>query len=109
MPGMGKAAATGTTMALCNDLRTARFLEGAGLSLALSGSFGLATYPEDGDTVAAILRAADTMMYEAKTTRDNVAVMGRGLMMERERTVTIPRGSRQSVSALGSAVDVLRG
>ena len=109
MPGMGKAAATGTTMALCNDLRLTRFLEGAGLSLALSGSFGLATYPEDGDTVAAILRAADTMMYEAKTTRDNVAVMGRGLMMERERTVTIPRGSRQSVSALGSAVDVLRG
>ncbi len=109
MPGMGKAAATGTTVALCNDLRLARFLEGAGLSLTLSGSFGLATYPEDGDTVAAILRAADTMMYEAKTTRDNVAVMGRGLMMQRERVATAPRGSRQSVSALGSAVDVLSG
>jgi len=108
MPGMGKAAAIGTTMAVCNDLRSTRFLEGAGLSLALSGSFGLATYPEDGDTVAAILRAADTMMYEAKTTRDNVAVMGRGLMMQRDVIASVPRGSRQSVSALGSAVDVLR-
>ena len=49
------------------------------------------------------------MMYEAKTTRDNVAVMGRGLMMQRERTATVPRGSRQSVSALGSAVDALSG
>ena len=109
MPGMGKAAATGTTMALCNDLRSTRFLEGAGLSLSLSGSFGLATYPEDGDTVAAILRAADTMMYEAKTTRDNVAVMGRGLVMQRERMRVAPPGSRQAVSALVSEIDALRG
>ena len=65
-------------MELREDLRSARFLEGAGLSLSVSGSFGLATYPEDGDTVATILRAADTMMYEAKTTRDNVAVIGQG-------------------------------
>ncbi len=58
----------------------ARFLEGAGLSLTVSGSFGLATYPEDGNTVPTILRAADTMMYEAKVTRDNVAVAGKGLI-----------------------------
>jgi diguanylate cyclase (GGDEF)-like protein len=95
MPGMGKAAATGATMALCDDLRTARFLEGAGLSLNISGSFGLATYPEDGDTVPLILRAADTMMYEAKnTTRDNVAVAGRGLMMDRVRLTGTARASR---------------
>ena len=48
LPGMGKSAASGTTMALREDLRAARFLEGAGLSLNVSGSFGLATYPEDG-------------------------------------------------------------
>jgi diguanylate cyclase (GGDEF)-like protein len=83
LPGMGKAAATGATLALCEDLRRCRFLEGAGLSLSLSGSFGLATFPEDGITVQEILRSADTMMYEAKTTRDNVAVAGRGLLMDR--------------------------
>jgi diguanylate cyclase (GGDEF)-like protein len=95
LPGMGKAAATGTTVALCDDLRSARFLEGAGLALMISGSFGLATFPEDGLTVAEILRSADTMMYEAKnTTRDNVAVAGKGLMMEREPMVSVPRGSR---------------
>ena len=80
LPGMGKAAATGTTMALCEELRVARFLEGAGLSLSVSGSFGLASYPEDGNTVATILRSADTMMYEAKKTRDNIAVAGRGMI-----------------------------
>jgi predicted signal transduction protein with EAL and GGDEF domain len=80
---MEKSDGIAATMAVYQALRTARFLEGAGLSLHLSGSFGLATFPADGDTVAAILRSADTMMYEAKTTRDNVAAVGRGLLLER--------------------------
>jgi diguanylate cyclase (GGDEF)-like protein len=99
LPGMGKAAASGTTMALCEELRAARFLEGAGLSLRLSGSFGLATFPEDGNTVPTILRAADTMMYEAKVTRDNVAVAGKGTMERPDISEKIG-GSRQSVSGL---------
>jgi len=82
-PGMEKSDGIAATMAVYQNLRTARFLEGAGLSLHLSGSFGVATFPADGDTVASILRAADTMMYEAKTTRDNVAAVGRGLLLER--------------------------
>jgi diguanylate cyclase (GGDEF)-like protein len=82
-PGMEKSDGIAATMAVYQALRTARFLEGAGLSLHLSGSFGVATFPADGDTVASILRSADTMMYEAKTTRDNVAVVGRGLLLER--------------------------
>ena len=99
LPGMGKSAASGTTMALREDLRAARFLEGAGLSLNVSGSFGLATYPEDGNTVATILRAADTMMYEAKVTRDNVAIAGKGLVGR--AAIPVPgSGSRQAVSGL---------
>ncbi len=97
LPGMGKSAASGTTMALREELRGARFLEGAGLSLGVSGSFGLATFPEDGDTVASILRAADTMMYEAKVTRDNIAVAGRGLV-ERIEKNNAGVVSRQSVA-----------
>ena len=99
LPGMGKAAASGTTMALCGDLRGGRFLEGAGLSLRVSGSFGLATYPEDGNTVQTILRAADTMMYEAKKTRDNVAVAGKG-MMDFEGIVDKTPSSRRAVSEM---------
>jgi diguanylate cyclase (GGDEF)-like protein len=97
LPGMGKAAASGTTMALCEDLRNARFLEGAGLSLHVSGSFGLATFPEDGDTVQTILRSADTMMYEAKKTRNNVAVAGKGTM-DWEEMAEKTSGSRRAVS-----------
>jgi diguanylate cyclase (GGDEF)-like protein len=99
LPGMGKSAASGTTVALRDDLRAARFLEGGGLSLNVSGSFGLATYPEDGNTVATILRAADTMMYEAKVTRDSVAVAGKG-MVAKTAKVAIDSGSRQAVAGL---------
>ncbi|HEY1995153.1 MAG TPA: sensor domain-containing diguanylate cyclase [Edaphobacter sp.] len=99
LPGMGKAAASGTTMALREDLRSSRFLEGAGLSLNVSGSFGLATYPEDGNSVPTILRAADTMMYEAKITRDSVAVSGRGTVSKSAKTAS-DSGPRQAVAGL---------
>ena len=99
LPGMGKSAASGTTMALREDLRSARFLEGAGLSLNVSGSFGLATYPEDGNSVPTILRAADTMMYEAKITRDSVAVSGKGTVSMSAKSAS-DSGPRQAVAGL---------
>jgi diguanylate cyclase (GGDEF)-like protein len=99
LPGMGKSAASGTTLALHQDLRAARFLEGAGLSLHVSGSFGLATYPEDGNTVPTILRAADTMMYEAKVTRDSIAVAGKGAAGKSTKNAP-DSGTRQAVAGL---------
>jgi len=82
LPGLEKKAAIDATTNLWQQLRKSRFLSGQGLFLALAGSFGLATFPEDGDSVANIIRAADTMMYEAKTTRDNIAVAGKGLLSD---------------------------
>jgi len=77
MPSADKAAAARITRELCDGMRNHSFLTGEGLSLRLTGSFGLATFPEDGDSVHAILRAADSMMYEVKnTTRDDIAVAG---------------------------------
>jgi diguanylate cyclase (GGDEF)-like protein len=99
LPGMGKSAATGTTMALREDLRAARFLEGMGLSLSVSGSFGLASYPEDGNTVPTILRSADTMMYEAKVTRDTVAVAGKGTVSKEAKSAS-ESGPRQALAGL---------
>jgi diguanylate cyclase (GGDEF)-like protein len=90
LPGVGKDAGMATTMEVCQRLRDARFLESKGLSLNVSGSFGLATFPEDGNSVHAILRSADKMMYEVKaSSRNNVAVAGRGLVMS--PPVTGPR------------------
>ena len=78
MPGLEKVKAIPLTERLRDTLREHTFLTGEDLSLRVTGSFGLATYPEDGLTVHAMLRSADTMMYEVKnTTRDDIAVMGR--------------------------------
>jgi len=82
LPGMGKQAAIAAASRLWKQLRENRFLSAQGLNLQLAGSFGLATFPEDGASVAAIIRAADSMMYEAKTTRDNIAVAGMGLVAD---------------------------
>ena len=80
LPGVGKDKACTATLRLHEALRETAFLEGAQLSLRLSGSFGLATYPEDGATVQAMLKSSDTKMYEAKVHRDAVVVAGQGLV-----------------------------
>lgn len=83
LPGMRKTQAIDATLRLHETLRSTPMLEGAGLALRLSGSFGVATFPEDGNTIQLILRSADSMMYEAKVTRDNVAVAGHGVLLEK--------------------------
>jgi GGDEF domain-containing protein len=51
------------------------------LSLEVRASFGVATWPEDGGSVHEIIRAADSMMYLVKgSTRDNIAIAGKGLI-----------------------------
>jgi len=92
LPGLSKKAAIEATTQLWDGLREARFLSGQGLDLALAGSFGLATFPEDGNTVQAIIRSADTMMYAAKTTRDNICVAGMGLLAGAQAGMQVPTG-----------------
>jgi diguanylate cyclase (GGDEF)-like protein len=103
LPGLGKQAAIDATMRLWEDLREARFLTGQGLNLALAGSFGLATYPEDGNSIQAIIRAADTMMYAAKTTRDNVSVAGLGLVAGASAGIQLPAGRSATMAGADMA------
>lgn len=77
MPGVEKALGAELARELCETLRETEFLTAQGLTLRVSASFGMATFPEDGETVHAMLRSADSMMYEVKnSTRNDVAVMG---------------------------------
>ncbi len=92
LPNTNKETATEITSNLCQGLRDAKFLESEGFGLHISGSFGLATFPEDGATVHAIMRSADSMMYDVKnTSRDNVAVMGQGRLMPAGKPVSSER------------------
>ena len=99
LPGLGKQAAIDATLRLWDQLRQERFLTAQGLSLALAGSFGLATFPEDGNSVQAIIRSADTMMYNAKTTRDNVSVAGLGLVANARDGNRVPVGKTATMLA----------
>jgi diguanylate cyclase (GGDEF)-like protein len=73
--GLDKKAATALAVSMREQLNGMRFLTAQGLSLAMTASLGLATYPEDGNSMHAIIRSADTMMYQAKSQgRDRIAV-----------------------------------
>ena len=73
--GLDKRQATEVAERVRDSLKATRFLGAEGLSVQLAASFGLATFPEDGDTLHGIIRAADAMMYCAKGQgRDRIAV-----------------------------------
>ncbi len=75
--GLDKERAKQLALELREGLLAARFITGTdgNLSLSVSASFGLATFPEDGDTLQSIVRSADAMMYVAKAEgRNRLAV-----------------------------------
>jgi diguanylate cyclase (GGDEF)-like protein len=104
LPGLGKQAAIEATMRLWEDLRKNSFLSSQGLNLSLAGSFGLATFPEDGNNVQAIIRSADTQMYAAKTTRDNVSVAGLGLVANSANGIQVPAGRSATMAGADMAM-----
>lgn len=77
LPQSSRGAAIGAATRLLNVLRVRNFLRTEGLSLRLTGSLGIASYPEDGKTPAALLECADRRMYAVKhSTRDGISAEG---------------------------------
>jgi diguanylate cyclase (GGDEF)-like protein/putative nucleotidyltransferase with HDIG domain len=67
---------------LAERLRSALAGEFAEDSVAITISFGLATYPEHGETAASLLRAADEALYAAKDSGRNRTVRHSPLLRE---------------------------
>jgi diguanylate cyclase (GGDEF)-like protein/putative nucleotidyltransferase with HDIG domain len=67
---------------LAERLRGALAREFAEDSVAITISFGLATYPEHGETAASLLRAADEALYAAKDSGRNRTVRHSPLLRE---------------------------
>jgi diguanylate cyclase (GGDEF)-like protein/putative nucleotidyltransferase with HDIG domain len=72
--------------ALAERLRSALAEEFAEDSVAITISFGLATYPEHGETAASLLRAADEALYAAKDSGRNRTVRHSPLLRELVQT-----------------------
>ncbi len=72
---LDKSSATQAVTYLRENLRETELLTGEGMNLRITASFGLATFPQDGDDLHGIIRAADSMMYCAKAEgRDKLIV-----------------------------------
>ncbi len=72
---LDKSAAAEMVSFLRDRLRRTDLLAGEGVNLRVTASFGLATFPQDGEDLHGIIRAADSMMYCAKAEgRDRVVV-----------------------------------
>ena len=74
LPQTGGSAAASAATRLLVAIRARRFLSPEGLSLRLSASMGVASYPNDADNATALLDRADQRMYAVKnSTRDGIA------------------------------------
>ena len=81
LPQTGKDAALEVTQRLLHSLRETRYLLTEGLDLRMMASFGIASYPEDGNSIQEIIGIADEMMYLVKnSSRGNIAVAQRGFL-----------------------------
>ncbi|MGC9198398.1 MAG: diguanylate cyclase domain-containing protein [Acidobacteriaceae bacterium] len=75
---LDKPAATHLSRQILERISKARFLSGEGLSLSVTASLGLATFPQDGRTLHDLIRSADTMMYAAKDEGRNRLMVANG-------------------------------
>ncbi len=72
---LDKTSATQAVDYLREHLREADLPASEGMTLRITASFGLATFPQDGEDLHGIIRAADSMMYCAKAEgRDRLVV-----------------------------------
>lgn len=77
MEGCGKACAMERAEHLRQTVASTVFLEAEGLRVRVTGSFGLATYPQDASTKEELMRLADHSMFASKERgKDRVTVYG---------------------------------
>jgi diguanylate cyclase (GGDEF)-like protein len=81
LPQTSKHNALSVVRRLREILNSKLFLDEEGLNVKLTASFGVAGFPADARTRKDLLRLADEAMYLVKnTTRDNIALVGEGVM-----------------------------
>lgn len=81
LPETLKKAAVDVASRLQQALGRYEFLREKGLAVHVTGSFGVATFPDDAQTAEDLLRKADQAMYEVKGAhRDGISAAGWGII-----------------------------
>jgi diguanylate cyclase (GGDEF)-like protein/PAS domain S-box-containing protein len=68
LPGCNKDRALEKVEAIRRKMRRTAYLTGSGLTVKLSASFGLASFPEDAQDITGLLALADKAMFHVKQT-----------------------------------------
>jgi diguanylate cyclase (GGDEF)-like protein/PAS domain S-box-containing protein len=68
LPGLGKLRAKSRAEAIRTKMGHTTYLRHSGLSVRLSASFGLASYPEDSQDIIGLLGRADKALFRVKQT-----------------------------------------
>jgi diguanylate cyclase (GGDEF)-like protein len=77
LPQTEKLGAYAFAVKLLKELQTSTFLSLDGTPLSVTGSFGVAAFPDDAATASELISAADEAMYKAKEAgRNSVQVAG---------------------------------
>lgn len=66
LPETDRTSAEACAQRLRQVLSSSRFLASVGLSVTLTASFGVASFPADADCAESLMRGADLAMYQAK-------------------------------------------
>lgn len=66
LPHTGKEQAVNMADNLLNAMKVTRFASDDNISIKMTASFGVATFPDDSDCRAGLIKAADCAMYDAK-------------------------------------------
>ncbi|MBI5181451.1 MAG: sensor domain-containing diguanylate cyclase [Nitrospirae bacterium] len=75
LPNTGVKTTYAITKRIQNAIRRHTFLRDEGISIKLSASFGIATYPDHASTKLAMIRLADQAMYAVKnSSRDAILI-----------------------------------
>ncbi len=82
LPQTSKESACTVARRLHRMIRETTWLTGEGLSVQITPSVGVASFPTDSRTKVQLLQLADEAMYQVKNTnRDGVAAAGQGLLV----------------------------